>query len=158
MYRICEDMPRKATYRQMETPLPYCLLPLSLLYAFIHHAAAGGIPASGGTASLGGHDVGKEPEAIHRLMGYCPQFDALFETLTGREHLRLYAAIKVRYRPGLGVSSWAELTGSPPGRPRNDFAFSSARALVLCVPVLLASRKEHFVTVEVAMPCLDFVA
>ncbi|CAB1106524.1 ABC [Ectocarpus sp. CCAP 1310/34] len=43
---------------------------------------------------LGGPDVGKEPEAIHRLMGYCPQFDALFETLTGREHLRLYAAIK----------------------------------------------------------------
>lgn len=30
-------------------------------------------------------------------MGYCPQFDALFETLTGREHLRLYAAIKVRF-------------------------------------------------------------
>lgn len=33
-------------------------------------------------------------------MGYCPQFDALFETLTGREHLRLYAAIKVRFDGG----------------------------------------------------------
>ena len=27
-------------------------------------------------------------------MGYCPQFDALFETLTAREHLALYASIK----------------------------------------------------------------
>ncbi|CAN0348380.1 unnamed protein product [Pylaiella littoralis] len=55
---------------------------------------SGGIPATSGAASLGGHDVSQDPEAIHRLMGYCPQFDALFETLTGREHLRLYAAIK----------------------------------------------------------------
>lgn len=56
----------------------------------------GEIPATRGSAFLGGHDVSKEPEAIHRLVGYCPQFDALFDTLTGREHLRLYAAIKVR--------------------------------------------------------------
>ncbi|CAN0428084.1 unnamed protein product, partial [Hapterophycus canaliculatus] len=54
----------------------------------------GGIPATSGAASLEGHDVAKEPEATHRLLGYCPQFDALFDTLTGREHLGLYAAIK----------------------------------------------------------------
>ena len=69
------------------------LTAISLRFLF---PCAGGIPSTGGTASLGGHDVSKEPEAIHKLMGYCPQFDALFETLTGREHLRLYAAIKVR--------------------------------------------------------------
>lgn len=44
---------------------------------------------------MNGHNIAKDPETIHRLVGYCPQFDALFETLTGREHLRLYAAIKV---------------------------------------------------------------
>lgn len=27
-------------------------------------------------------------------MGYCPQFDALLENLTAKEHLMLYAAIK----------------------------------------------------------------
>lgn len=27
-------------------------------------------------------------------IGYCPQFDALLENLTAREHLNLYAAIK----------------------------------------------------------------
>jgi ATP-binding cassette subfamily A (ABC1) protein 3 len=28
------------------------------------------------------------------LMGYCPQFDSFFETLTVRQHLEFYAAIK----------------------------------------------------------------
>lgn len=28
------------------------------------------------------------------LIGYCPQFDALLELLTAKEHLELYAAIK----------------------------------------------------------------
>lgn len=59
-------------------------------------AFAGELPPTTGSAFLSGFDVGKNPEAIHRLVGYCPQFDAQFETLTGREHLALYAAIKVR--------------------------------------------------------------
>ncbi len=32
--------------------------------------------------------------AVRRLLGYCPQFEALFELLTTREHLELYARIK----------------------------------------------------------------
>ncbi|CAM9229777.1 unnamed protein product [Phaeothamnion confervicola] len=47
-----------------------------------------------GAAFLAGHDVMREPEAIHRLVGFCPQFDALFELMTAREHLRLYGCIK----------------------------------------------------------------
>ena len=31
---------------------------------------------------------------IRHLIGYCPQFDALLDNLTAREHLELYAAIK----------------------------------------------------------------
>ncbi|CAM9216451.1 unnamed protein product [Ectocarpus fasciculatus] len=56
--------------------------------------SAGELPPTTGSAHLSGFDVGKNPEEIHRLVGYCPQFDALFETLTGREHLALYASIK----------------------------------------------------------------
>jgi ATP-binding cassette, subfamily A (ABC1), member 3 len=33
-------------------------------------------------------------KTIGSLIGYCPQFDALLENLTAREHLELYAAIK----------------------------------------------------------------
>jgi ABC-type multidrug transport system ATPase subunit len=31
---------------------------------------------------------------VRRLIGYCPQFDALIGTLTAREHLTLFARIK----------------------------------------------------------------
>ena len=31
---------------------------------------------------------------VRRKLGYCPQFEALFELLTTREHLELYARIK----------------------------------------------------------------
>lgn len=29
-----------------------------------------------------------------KYIGYCPQFDALLDNLTSKEHLELYAAIK----------------------------------------------------------------
>ena len=31
---------------------------------------------------------------VHQNMGYCPQFDAIDELLTGREHLFLYARLR----------------------------------------------------------------
>ncbi|XP_055285242.1 phospholipid-transporting ATPase ABCA7 isoform X5 [Moschus berezovskii] len=49
---------------------------------------------SGGEAILEGHSVAQEPAAAHRRMGYCPQSDAIFELLTGREHLELYARLR----------------------------------------------------------------
>jgi len=38
--------------------------------------------------------VTKEPEKTRRRIGYCPQFDAHFDNMTGREHVELYASIK----------------------------------------------------------------
>ncbi|KAL5708093.1 Phospholipid-transporting ATPase abca1 [Ranunculus cassubicifolius] len=47
-----------------------------------------------GTACIFGNDIGSNPKAARRNIGYCPQFDALLEFLTVREHLELYARIK----------------------------------------------------------------
>lgn len=33
-------------------------------------------------------------ERVHQLMGYCPQFDAICDLLTGREHLEFYARLR----------------------------------------------------------------
>ncbi len=33
-------------------------------------------------------------EKVHQLMGYCPQFDAISDLLTGREHLEFYARLR----------------------------------------------------------------
>lgn len=49
---------------------------------------------SGGSVSLGGLDFFKELHRCRQNIGYCPQFDALFDGLTAREHLRLYAQMK----------------------------------------------------------------
>jgi ATP-binding cassette subfamily A (ABC1) protein 3 len=48
-----------------------------------------------GTAYLNGLDIMTQQQEVRRIMGYCPQFDALVETLTAREHLTLFARIKV---------------------------------------------------------------
>ncbi|CAK7342616.1 unnamed protein product [Dovyalis caffra] len=47
-----------------------------------------------GTAFIFGKDMRSNPKAARRLIGYCPQFDALLEFLTVQEHLELYARIK----------------------------------------------------------------
>ncbi|KAK2651860.1 hypothetical protein Ddye_011716 [Dipteronia dyeriana] len=47
-----------------------------------------------GTAFVFGKDICSNPKAARRLIGYCPQFDALLEYLTVQEHLELYARIK----------------------------------------------------------------
>jgi ATP-binding cassette, subfamily A (ABC1), member 3 len=51
-------------------------------------------PPTSGDALLVGHSVVREPQKVRRLIGYCPQFDALFDLLSGREHLALYGSIK----------------------------------------------------------------
>lgn len=51
-------------------------------------------PPNDGDAWLGGHSVVTRPEETRRRIGYCPQFDAHFTNMTGREHVELYASIK----------------------------------------------------------------
>ena len=55
-------------------------------------------------------------DRIRSRMGVCPQFDILWKELTGREHLRIYGAIKVglppvprKYHPLLGARAPAHL-------------------------------------------------
>ncbi|KAH7463694.1 ABC transporter A family member 1 [Phytophthora ramorum] len=54
----------------------------------------GDVPPSRGTATLGGFDILTQQIEVRRQIGYCPQFDALFDLLTVREHLELFGAIK----------------------------------------------------------------
>ncbi|CAH9079387.1 unnamed protein product [Cuscuta epithymum] len=49
---------------------------------------------SDGTAFIFGRDICSNPKIARRDIGYCPQYDALLEFLTVKEHLELYARIK----------------------------------------------------------------
>jgi ABC-type multidrug transport system ATPase subunit len=51
-------------------------------------------PPTSGDATLAGFSVVSQPQKSRRRTGYCPQFDAHFANMTGREHLELYASIK----------------------------------------------------------------
>ena len=51
-------------------------------------------PPTSGDAKLSSHSVTHNPELTRRRIGYCPQFDAHFTNMTGREHVELYASIK----------------------------------------------------------------
>eukprot|EP00940_MAST-03C_sp_MAST-3C-sp2_P003047 g3047.t1 len=55
---------------------------------------SGDVLPSEGTAILGGRDVLDDQIAVRRLIGYCPQTNALLPRLTCREHLALFARIK----------------------------------------------------------------
>jgi ABC-type transport system involved in cytochrome c biogenesis ATPase subunit len=55
---------------------------------------SGDIIPTHGTAKLAGLDILTQQIEVRRKLGYCPQFEALFELLTTREHLELYARIK----------------------------------------------------------------
>ncbi|XP_010886853.2 phospholipid-transporting ATPase ABCA1 isoform X2 [Esox lucius] len=47
-----------------------------------------------GEAYLAGKSVLTEMNEVHQNMGYCPQFDAINDLLTGREHLEFYAILR----------------------------------------------------------------
>ncbi|XP_075973498.1 phospholipid-transporting ATPase ABCA3-like isoform X2 [Anticarsia gemmatalis] len=49
---------------------------------------------SSGEAFVSGHSVQKNLNKVHENIGYCPQFDALFPELTGRETLRVFALMR----------------------------------------------------------------
>lgn len=49
---------------------------------------------SSGEAWVDGLSVKKDMNKVHQRIGYCPQFDALLDELTGRETLRIFALLR----------------------------------------------------------------
>ncbi|XP_024866852.1 phospholipid-transporting ATPase ABCA1b isoform X2 [Kryptolebias marmoratus] len=60
-----------------------------------------------GEAFLAGKSILREIDEVHQNMGYCPQFDAINDLLTGREHLELYAILRgVPEKEVCDVAEW----------------------------------------------------
>src|SRR5215210_5788055 len=51
------------------------------------------LPASGGTASVGGYDIGRQADYVRRLLGYVPQALSADGNLTGYENLQVFAKL-----------------------------------------------------------------
>uniref|UniRef100_A0A182MGR1 ABC transporter domain-containing protein n=1 Tax=Anopheles culicifacies TaxID=139723 RepID=A0A182MGR1_9DIPT len=59
-----------------------------------------------GDAWVVGYSLRTQLPAVYRKIGYCPQFDALLEDLTGRETMRIFA--RLRGIPEAAINSIAE--------------------------------------------------
>jgi len=55
---------------------------------------SGEFAPTSGDAFISGLSLSTDVDRCRKLIGFCPQFDALYDLLTGREHLTFYAAIK----------------------------------------------------------------
>ncbi|XP_053326101.1 retinal-specific phospholipid-transporting ATPase ABCA4 [Spea bombifrons] len=107
----------------------------------------GDIDVTSGDATVAGYSILNEIGDVHQNTGYCPQFDAVDELLTGREHLQLYG--RLRGVPEdevdrvaawgiekLGLSKYADQpVGTYSGG--NKRKLSTAIALIGCPPVVL---------------------
>lgn len=54
----------------------------------------GDIKLSSGNAWVNGWSIKKHMKKIHQFIGYCPQFDALLDDLTGRETLIIFSLLR----------------------------------------------------------------
>ncbi len=59
----------------------------------------------GGRATVLGHDVARQPQAVRSSIGLAGQYAAVDENLTGRENLRLMGQLTHQPRPGLAARS-----------------------------------------------------
>ena len=85
----------------------------------------GMIPASGGSAYVGSHNIASEMAQIRKSLGVCPQFDILWPSITVREHLEIFAAIKgfaASERSPLAEAAAADVGAGP----------STARVILSC--------------------------
>ncbi|KAM9449520.1 phospholipid-transporting ATPase ABCA1 isoform 1-T2 [Clarias gariepinus] len=106
----------------------------------------GDIRPSSGEAFLSGYSIRSEMSQVHQHMGYCPQFDAIDDLLTGREHLEFYARLRgVPEREVTKVAEWGiqklglvkysnKSAGTYSGG--NKRKLSTAMALIGCPPVV----------------------
>ena len=54
-------------------------------------------PATSGNVYINGQNIRDDFDSIRGIIGICPQHNVLFDRLTVREHLELFAALKVFY-------------------------------------------------------------
>uniref|UniRef100_A0A3Q1I8Y1 ATP-binding cassette sub-family A member 2 n=1 Tax=Anabas testudineus TaxID=64144 RepID=A0A3Q1I8Y1_ANATE len=63
---------------------------------------------TGGEAFINGNSILKDLLRVQQSIGYCPQFDALFDDLTAREHLELYTRLRgIPWKDRDRVVQWA---------------------------------------------------
>eukprot|EP00929_Paragymnodinium_shiwhaense_P115857 TRINITY_DN8500_c0_g1_i3.p1 TRINITY_DN8500_c0_g1~~TRINITY_DN8500_c0_g1_i3.p1 ORF type:complete len:2086 (-),score=492.32 TRINITY_DN8500_c0_g1_i3:221-6478(-) len=98
VYRTPEGIPKVAVHRlSFGIPSGECFGFLGINGAgktTTLNMLTGAVLPSGGKAYLANNEIVEKQWQVRRLLGYCPQHDALLDRLTVREHLVLFGRIK----------------------------------------------------------------
>jgi ATP-binding cassette, subfamily A (ABC1), member 3 len=86
---------------------------------------SGEFPPTSGGAFVAGFSITREQGRLRQCIGYCPQFSALIDALTVREHLELFARIKGIPEPQVA----ARVAGKMGEMDLVDFADKAAGSL-----------------------------
>ncbi|KAM6235913.1 phospholipid-transporting ATPase ABCA7 [Porphyrio hochstetteri] len=93
-----------------------------------------------GEAWLKGHSVLTDLQSVHQHMGYCPQFDAITDLLTGREHLEFYSRLRgVPEEETPRVAQWGITKlglGAHADRPAGKYSGGNKRKLSTAIALL----------------------
>ncbi|XP_059685002.1 ATP-binding cassette sub-family A member 2 [Gavia stellata] len=95
---------------------------------------------TGGEAFVNGHSILKELLQVQQSLGYCPQFDALFDELTAQEHLELYTRLRgIPWKDEERVVKWAlkklELTKYA-DKPASTYSGGNKRKLSTAIALI----------------------
>uniref|UniRef100_A0A8C3VBE5 ATP-binding cassette sub-family A member 2 n=1 Tax=Catharus ustulatus TaxID=91951 RepID=A0A8C3VBE5_CATUS len=95
---------------------------------------------TGGEAFINGHSILKELLQVQQSLGYCPQFDALFDELTAQEHLELYTRLRgIPWKDEERVVKWAlkklELTKYA-DKPASTYSGGNKRKLSTAIALI----------------------
>ncbi|NXE29591.1 ABCA2 protein, partial [Ardeotis kori] len=95
---------------------------------------------TGGEAFVNGHSILKELLQVQQSLGYCPQFDALFDELTAQEHLELYTRLRgIPWKDEERVVRWAlkklELTKYA-DKPASTYSGGNKRKLSTAIALI----------------------
>lgn len=104
----------------------------------------GMLAPTSGTAIMDGLDINKQMDGIRSILGFCPQYDILFDELTVKEHIEFYAKLK-----GMGkdeikeeVNRFVDLLelGAKMNTPSVQLSGGQKRKLSVCVALCGGSR------------------
>jgi len=105
-----------------------------------------------GTASVAGHDVLREPEAVRRVVGYMPDFFGMYEDMMVWEYLDFFGAahrVPRSRRPGL-IDDVLELTDLSDRRDDSVNSLSRGMKQRLCLARALAHDPQVLILDEPA--------
>ena len=77
-------------------------------------------PLISGSANLADHSVTHRPNHTWQQTAYCLQFNAHFANITGREHVELYATIKIIPRQAVQETATGKVTEVGPDKEDRD--------------------------------------